>query len=136
MGQRENWKWSEPILLVDQVGWLTRLYGYAQIAYVGGSLIPHGGQNMLEPAAWAIPPIFGPHTFNFKEASQQILEAGGGVRIEDEESLYNTLLELLQLKDKREEMGAKAQKVVAANTGALERTVQAIKSTIKEQTIQ
>ncbi|MBF0358412.1 MAG: 3-deoxy-D-manno-octulosonic acid transferase [Magnetococcales bacterium] len=123
-------EWSEPILLVDQVGWLTRLYGYAQVAYVGGSLIPHGGQNILEPAAWSIPPVFGPHTFNFKDATQQILEADGGVKVEDENSLYNTMLDLLTYEEKRTVMGQNAFKVVKANTGALDRTVAAIVETI------
>lgn len=124
-------EWSEPILLVDQVGWLSRLYGYARVAFVGGSLIPHGGQNVLEPAAWSIPPLFGPHTFNFKDACQQILEAEGGIRVEDEDSLYRETLALLKSDARCQEMGAKAKQVVLSNAGALERTMNAIQMTIE-----
>ncbi|MBF0453448.1 MAG: 3-deoxy-D-manno-octulosonic acid transferase [Magnetococcales bacterium] len=131
-GQRKGQgQWHEPVLVVDQVGWLGRLYGYAQVAFVGGSLVPHGGQNMLEPAAWSIPAIFGPHTFNFKEASQQMLDADGGVMVEDEETLYQETLFLFQSPDKRQEMGARAHKVVADNAGALKRTMDAIEGTIE-----
>jgi 3-deoxy-D-manno-octulosonic-acid transferase len=127
--------WLEAIMLVDQVGWLTRLYGYAQVAYIGGSLIPHGGQNMLEAAAWSIPPIFGPSTYNFQEASRQILEAGGGVMIEGEDSLYIALEDLLQSKEKCKQMGKQAQQVVEANTGALERTMSAIINTMNKDSL-
>jgi 3-deoxy-D-manno-octulosonic-acid transferase len=127
--------WSQAILLVDRVGWLTKLYGYAQVAYIGGSLIPHGGQNMLEAAAWSIPPVFGPSTFNFQEASQQILEAGGGVVINDTDTLYNTLADLLQSEEKCKNMGKKAQHVVEANTGALDRTMSAIINTINTESL-
>ncbi|MBF0447207.1 MAG: 3-deoxy-D-manno-octulosonic acid transferase [Magnetococcales bacterium] len=122
--------WLESVLLVDQVGWLTRLYGYAQVAFIGGSLIPHGGQNMLEAAAWSIPTLFGPYTFNFKEATQQILESGGGMVINNEQELFNALNELLASKEKRLLMGEKAQRVVAENAGALERTIAVIQGTI------
>ena len=125
--------WQETILLVDQVGWLTRIYGYAQVAYVGGSLVPHGGQNMLEPAAWSIPPVFGPYTHNFKDASQQIIDGGGGVRVRDAEELYAAIFSLLNSPQKCRDMGVNAHKVVAANTGALQRTVDAIATTIAGQ---
>ncbi|MBF0445015.1 MAG: 3-deoxy-D-manno-octulosonic acid transferase, partial [Magnetococcales bacterium] len=126
-------EWTQAILLVDKVGWLTRLYGYAEVAYIGGSLIPHGGQNMLEAAAWSIPPVFGPSTYNFQEASQQILEAGGGVMIKDEDTLYSALEDLLKSPEKCKNMGKIAQQVVAANTGALDRTMNAIITTINAE---
>ncbi|MBF0379487.1 MAG: 3-deoxy-D-manno-octulosonic acid transferase [Magnetococcales bacterium] len=128
---QQQYEWFQAVLLVDQVGWLTRLYGYAQVAFIGGTLIPHGGQNLLEAAAWSIPPVFGPSRYNFQEASQQILDAGGGVMIEDGDTLYNAVAELLQSEQKCKDMGNNAQMVVAANTGALDRTMSAIIKTIK-----
>lgn len=122
--------WQEPILLVDEVGWLTRLYGYAQVAFVGGSLVPHGGQNILEPAAWAIPPVFGPHTFNFKDIAYQILEAHAGFCVLDAETLFTAIRDLLTKPEMQKTMGEKARAVVENNAGALERTLKAIQETV------
>ncbi|MBF0193659.1 MAG: 3-deoxy-D-manno-octulosonic acid transferase [Magnetococcales bacterium] len=130
---KEGKDWLNPILLVDKVGWLTRLYGYAKVAYIGGSLIPHGGQNMLEAAAWSIPPVFGPSTYNFQEASRQIIEADGGVMITDTNTLYSAIADLLQNEEKCKKMGKNAQQVVEENTGALDRTMNAIINTINKE---
>ncbi|RMF81094.1 MAG: 3-deoxy-D-manno-octulosonic acid transferase, partial [Nitrospirae bacterium] len=73
-------RWREPVLLVDAVGWVMRLFRYATVAFVGGSLVATGGHNLLEPAAWGVPVCFGPHTFNFPEITERLLAAGGGVR--------------------------------------------------------
>ncbi|MBF0152609.1 MAG: 3-deoxy-D-manno-octulosonic acid transferase [Magnetococcales bacterium] len=125
--------WSEPLLLVDEIGWLTRLYGLARIVFVGGSLIPHGGQNFLEPAAWGIPPIFGPHVFNFRDAARQILEAQAAFQVTDATSLEQISLELLQNPRKRQETGQRAKNYVMTQTGALDRTLQAIVATLSRQ---
>ncbi|MBF0135846.1 MAG: 3-deoxy-D-manno-octulosonic acid transferase [Magnetococcus sp. DMHC-1] len=123
--------WTEPVLLVDEIGWLTRLYGLAQIVFVGGSLIPHGGQNFLEPAAWGIPPIFGPHVFNFRDAARQILEARAGFQVQDAVALEKIVLHLLQNPSLCQETGQRAKNVVMTHAGALERTVQAIQATLR-----
>lgn len=126
--------WSESILLVDQVGWLSRFYDYANVAFVGGSLIKHGGQNMLEPAARGVPTVFGPHTFNFKDISQQILEAKAGVRIQTSEELFTTTRTLLTESQHHKTMSDQAVKVVQNNVGALERTSQAIQTLLSSNT--
>ncbi|MBF0184368.1 MAG: 3-deoxy-D-manno-octulosonic acid transferase [Magnetococcales bacterium] len=115
--------WQEEVLLVDQVGWLTRLYRYAQIAFVGGSLIPHGGQNMLEPASQGIATLFGPHTSNFREAVRQLLEADAAIQLREQTELLSTMQQLLADPARRQQLGERAQQVVAANTGALQRTM-------------
>ncbi|MBF0177794.1 MAG: 3-deoxy-D-manno-octulosonic acid transferase [Magnetococcales bacterium] len=120
--------WPQPLLLVDEIGWLTRLYGVARIVFVGGSLIPHGGQNFLEPAAWGIPPMFGPHTFNFKDATQQFLAARAAFQVADVNALATTARMLLHNPAQRDEAGQRAQDCVLAHTGALERTVRAIQA--------
>ena len=71
-----------PVVLIDTIGDLFSLYGAADLAFVGGSLVPHGGQNILEPAAWGLAPLYGPNLQNFRWA-QQILERpepGSGYR--------------------------------------------------------
>ncbi len=118
--------WPRAVLLVDQVGWLTRLYGYARVAFVGGSLIPHGGQNMLEPAAWGVPSVFGPHTFNFKDASAQLVEHGAAIRIDDGDGLYAALAAILDDDARHRHMGRQGRAVVRSHAGALERTLEAI----------
>ena len=120
--------WDRAVLLVDQVGWLTRLYGYAHVVFVGGSLVPHGGQNMLEPSAWGIPPLFGPHTFHFKEITRQLLEAEAAIQIPHPNALQPALHTLLRDAAHRQAMGRRAKEVVAANVGALQRTMAAIQS--------
>ncbi|OSM04312.1 putative 3-deoxy-D-manno-octulosonic-acid transferase [Magnetofaba australis IT-1] len=119
-------QWRETVLLVDQVGWLTRLYKLAQAVFMGGSLIPHGGQNMLEPAAWAVPTLYGPHTSNFKGVSQQLDESGGAFRIQAPAELAPRLAELLDDAALRQRMGAAARDVVERNAGALERVMAVI----------
>ncbi len=76
-GPRQAPGWG--VLVIDTLGELARLYGLADISYVGGSLVPAGGHNLLEPAAFGSPVIFGPHTDNFDEMARSLEAAGGGV---------------------------------------------------------
>ncbi|MBF0414192.1 MAG: 3-deoxy-D-manno-octulosonic acid transferase [Magnetococcales bacterium] len=124
--------WPDTVLLVDQVGWLTRLYAMAHLVFVGGSLIPHGGQNMLEPAGWGLPVTFGPHTFNFKDAVHLLVEAGAALVVHNEEDLFLACRRLLQEPDVWHQMGQKGREVVAANSGALARTLQEITPLLEE----
>ena len=118
--------WSHAILLMDEIGWLTRLYSYAHIAFVGGSLIPHGGQNMLEPAAWGIPTLFGPSLHNFREISAQLLQENAAICIQTPAELLPTMQDLLADKDRQQAMGERAKKCIALNAGALQRTLAAV----------
>ncbi|MBF0426781.1 MAG: 3-deoxy-D-manno-octulosonic acid transferase [Magnetococcales bacterium] len=124
--------WSEPLLLVDEIGWLTRLYGLARIVFVGGSLVPHGGQNFLEPAAWGIPPIFGPHVSNFRDAARHLLDAEAGFQVADGRELAQVALRLLHDPQGCQEIGQRAKKCVMTHTGALDRTLAAIKTLLSE----
>ena len=122
--------WHNSVMLVDEVGWLTRLYGYADIAFIGGSLIPHGGQNMLEAAAWGIPTLFGRHTFNFKDVTTQLLDGQAALQIQQPEQLTATMQTLLNDDKRCKTMGKQARSVVANNVGALQRTLQAIQTIV------
>jgi 3-deoxy-D-manno-octulosonic-acid transferase len=122
--------WEAAVLLVDEVGWLMRLFGRAQVAFVGGTLVATGGHNLLEPAAWGVPVVFGPHTFNFEDITIQLLEAEGGIQVADGEALYRETLALFRDARRREAIGAAARGVVVANGGALARTMEAIRQAV------
>jgi 3-deoxy-D-manno-octulosonic-acid transferase len=112
------------LLLVDTLGQLARLYGAATLAFVGGSLVPIGGHNVLEPAALGIPVLFGPHTQHFAEPAQALLDAGGARRVADGPGLARALIELLGEADTRSRTAQRALQVVARNQGAMERTIE------------
>ncbi len=82
-------------LIVDQIGLLFHLYHCCQIAFVGGSLLPFGGQNIMEPAAWEKPVIFGPHVNNFQEAADRLVRLGGGRMVKNDTELYLELKKFL-----------------------------------------
>ena len=77
---------NPPVVLVDTMGELSAVWGLADVAFVGGSLFPgRGGQNVMEPAAFGAAVLFGPHTENFRETVEHLLECGGGRRVADAE---------------------------------------------------
>lgn len=110
-------------LLVDTVGELSALYALAPAAFVGGSLVPVGGHNVLEPAAMGIPVLFGPHTEHFAEPAAALERAGGGFRVNDAGDLARTWARLLEDRDYRQQAGRNAAGVVEGNRGAMDRTV-------------
>lgn len=114
------------VLLLDTIGELRAFYAICDIAFVGGSLVKVGGHNLLEPAAMKKPVIFSRYMFNFKEVSEVILEAGGGIAVKDKEELYLKLDMLLLDNDLALSMGEKAYSVIAANSGATSRTLDAV----------
>lgn len=109
------------ILIGDTMGELLTLFGAADIAFVGGSLVPVGGHNLIEPAAWGLPIITGRHLFNFAEAARLLQGAEAMLLTEDEQSLAEQVIELSVNQDKRRQMGENAQAVARANRGALEK---------------
>ncbi|TXS93817.1 3-deoxy-D-manno-octulosonic acid transferase [Parahaliea maris] len=108
------------VLLGDTMGELLLLLGAAQVAIVGGSLVEHGGHNVLEAAAWGAPVVTGPWMFNFEEISQLLVDAGAMVRLADPAQLGDTLLQLLGDAGRRQQMGEAGLRVVAENGGARE----------------
>jgi 3-deoxy-D-manno-octulosonic-acid transferase len=110
---------DEKVILIDSVGVLVPLYRYAHIAYVGGSF-RQGVHNVLEPAAFAIPVIYGPRHTNSQEAVA-LAQRGGGYVVNDEKDLYRVLCTLFDNETKRIEAGKKARQLVEENLGATER---------------
>ena len=111
------------ILILDTIGELDRVYGLGTVSFVGGSLVPFGGHNLLEPASFGCPVVFGPYTHNFVLMSEQLIEAGGGWRVYDEEGLCLAMESLLGDDEIRNRMGRLAKEFVENNRGALDRVV-------------
>lgn len=108
------------ILLGDTMGELLLMFGAADLAFVGGSLVPVGGHNLMEPAAWALPIITGPHLFNFAEASRLLANHKALQVVEDEEELAQVLMTWGENTKLRQRKGVKALVVAEANRGALD----------------
>jgi 3-deoxy-D-manno-octulosonic-acid transferase len=114
------------VLLLDTIGELRSFYAICDIAFVGGSLVKVGGHNLLEPAAMKKPIIFSRYMYNFKEISEAIMAAGGGLVVKDKGELYTQMDNLLSNEGLSREIGQKAYEVIAANSGATVRTLEAI----------
>jgi 3-deoxy-D-manno-octulosonic-acid transferase len=107
------------VFLGDSMGELLLFYAAADVAFVGGSLVPHGGHNALEAALLGLPVLFGPHMFNFIEVSERLLTAQAAWRVTNAEELAARLVELVADHSLRRVAGQRAQTVVEENRGAL-----------------
>jgi 3-deoxy-D-manno-octulosonic-acid transferase len=112
------------IVLVDTIGELGALWGLADVAFVGGSLDgKRGGQNMIEPAAYGAAVVFGPHTWNFKDTVARLREHQAAIQVADATALETETLRLLADPAARAALGCAAQRFVASQQGATQRTV-------------
>jgi 3-deoxy-D-manno-octulosonic-acid transferase len=114
---------EKEVILLDTVGELSALYSIGTVAFIGGSLVPRGGHNLLEPVLCGRPVLFGPHMDNFAEASALFVERGAALQVNDGEELAGQLARLLRDPSARERMGQAAMEALAAHRGACERTV-------------
>jgi 3-deoxy-D-manno-octulosonic-acid transferase len=112
---------SERIIVVDVIGELFKIYSLATIVYCGGSLVPKGGQNILEAAAWGKVIFYGPSMDDFSEEKALLEEAGGGVTIRSAQELFQNILRVLEYPEELEKRGDRGKAVVAANMGAAAR---------------
>ncbi|MDE2315452.1 MAG: 3-deoxy-D-manno-octulosonic acid transferase, partial [Xanthomonadaceae bacterium] len=96
------------------------------LAFVGGSLVPIGGHNVLEPASLGTPVLVGPHTFNFEEITASLIEQGGALRVPDSAALADAVLQLLCDDQRRRAMGLGAQQVFERERGAVGRLMRLI----------
>lgn len=111
------------IYIGDTMGELTLLYAASDIAFVGGSLVPHGGHNVLEPCALGVPVVFGPHMHNFLEISRLTQDRGAGIQVGDKHELRKAVTTLLSDPNLRFKMGEAGKMLIKENKGALERTL-------------
>jgi 3-deoxy-D-manno-octulosonic-acid transferase len=116
----------DSIVFVDAMGELLNFYACADIAFVGGSLIPVGGHNLLEPAALGVPVLCCPHMFAAQDMANQLKDAGGLVEVLSAAHLSDELMRLAADAHVRQQLAARASTVLQANRGALRRTLDAV----------
>ena len=120
-GASKSW-----VLLLDTRGELGAVYHYAAITFVGGTLAPVGGHNLLEPAAWGKPVLFGPHTDHCEEIAQVLESAGGGIRVRTVDQMVQVCRRLLADPVELDRVGQQARSALHENQGALERSLDAM----------
>lgn len=124
-GRRSNKEDIRDVYVLDTLGELFSFYGLADIAFVGGSLVNIGGHNIIEPASYGIPVIFGPYMQNFREISEQFLSVHAAVTV-NSQNMTQTLAELVSDKEKRKSIGNQAKLITERNKGSLEKTLKLI----------
>ncbi|MDD5460405.1 MAG: lipid IV(A) 3-deoxy-D-manno-octulosonic acid transferase [Methylococcales bacterium] len=114
------------VYLADTMGELKMLYAASHIAFVGGSMVPAGGHNILEAAAIGIPVMFGPYMTNFKEIALKALSQDAAVQCQNEDDIVNTILLLYKQPDYREALASRGKAFVSQNQGAIARVYQTL----------
>ncbi len=115
---------APPVILIDTIGELSAVWGLADVAFVGGSLLPgRSGQNMMEPAAFGASVMFGPYTENFRETVAELLARGGARRVVNADELKTALIDDLNDPEAAAARGAAARAFVLAQIGAADRTL-------------
>ena len=118
-------------MLLDSIGELASLYEFADLAFIGGSLVPRGGHNVLEAAQFGASILVGPHTENFRDIIE-VFRRADALRVVTPESLTTTVLRLLQNNEERAALGRRAAEVLRSQQGATERTVNALLELLPE----
>lgn len=111
------------VIILDTMGELASMYAAAEMAFIGATLVPLGGHNLLEPAACAIPVLFGPHTENVRASAAALQRTGGGMVVHDGDELARYWLELLDDPRKRAQTGTAARQAVLECSRAVDRTL-------------
>lgn len=129
-----NWQnTKKEIILIDTVGDLGKIYSLANYVFVGKSLVPSGGQNMMEPAGLGKPVVFGPHIFNFKEEADLLLKNDAAKMVETENELFKAIEFFIKNPEAAKEMGLEAQKVVNEKRGATEKNIEIIRKILGKE---
>ncbi|WP_323072776.1 lipid IV(A) 3-deoxy-D-manno-octulosonic acid transferase [Mycetohabitans endofungorum] len=116
------------VLLGDSLGEMRAYYAAADVAFIGGSLLPLGGQNLIEACAVGVPVVIGPHTFNFAQASADAIATGAALRVQDPAALAQAVRTLLTDRARRVTMGAAGAAFAARHCGATRRTIDALEA--------
>jgi 3-deoxy-D-manno-octulosonic-acid transferase len=115
-----------PLLILDTMGELSRMYSFCNIAFIGGSLVPDGGHNPLEPAAFGKPILFGPYMDDFTEISSDLLAKDAAIVCHDEDDIFEILKKLLVNVSIQKKMGEDAQALVLQHRGVTQRHIEII----------
>ena len=121
----------ERIIIIDKIGELFKIYSLASIVFCGGSLVPRGGQNILEAAAWGKPVFFGPHMDDFSDEKKLLEAAGTGITVRNEKEFFDEALRLMANSEERHLKGEAGRKVIDANKGAAGKYARLILSFLK-----
>jgi 3-deoxy-D-manno-octulosonic-acid transferase len=120
------------VILLDTMGELMSLYRLGTMVFIGGSLVPVGGHNPIEPLFFKKCVLFGPHMFHFLEISQSLLEAGGAIQVDGKEDLFFQLKHLLSDEGARTEVGERGYQFIQKHRGTIERMFEEIKPFLKD----
>ena len=123
--EREGRSLEGGVLLLDSIGELASVYEFADLAFIGGSLVPKGGHNVLEPAHFGVPVLVGPHTENFRDIVD-IFRRADALRVVTPETLRSVMVDLLASVEERERLGRNAQDLMHAQQGGTRRTAEAL----------
>lgn len=127
-------KVKEPqVIVLDTIGELSKIYGLGHISFVGGSLVPFGGHNLLEPASFGLPVLFGPNTQNFAWMAEALVRAKGGVRVKDANEVLSLVSRLICEPELRTQIGDAARAFVIRNRGALDKAMDYISKCLTEK---
>ncbi|MCX8053929.1 MAG: tetraacyldisaccharide 4'-kinase, partial [Armatimonadetes bacterium] len=124
--QPETVTGKEDIIILDTFGELGRVYAVADVAFVGGSLIPKGGHSILQPISQGKPVIFGPYTFKQRDIVSQAKKSGVGFEVHDAQALANELVRLLADGQLLSDISMRCAQLISANAGASRRTAEAL----------
>ena len=116
------------MLLLDTLGELAQVYALASVVFVGGSLVPSGGHNILEPAVAGKAVVVGPHMENFQEIADQFRSESAMVQVASADELAREVSALLLDEERRRGLGERARDLVGRNRGAVSRTTDALSS--------
>jgi 3-deoxy-D-manno-octulosonic-acid transferase len=119
------------VLVLDTVGELTPLWARAGVAFVGGTLVPVGGHNLLEPVFAGRPVLFGPHTENARHAVEILERSGAGLRVDDAGALASAVVALLRDPQRAQGLGAAGREVLATHRGSAERSARLIEALLE-----
>ena len=123
---------TPPVVLLDTMGELMKLYSLGTLVFIGGSLVPVGGHNPLEPLWFGKCVLFGPYMFNFLEISRLLIEASGAVQVKDRMELLSQAKRLLQEAGTRNEIGERGHRVLQSHRGATEKILGELRPILKE----
>ncbi len=131
LAQTKQERQTYPIILIDTIGELGRIYAIGDVVFVGGSLIRHGGHNVLEPAAHGKPIIVGPNMFNFKDSHSLLLNKGACVTVQNGRELTDEILKILSDDALREKMGRASYEIICENRGAAVKSIDYLKEMLQ-----
>jgi 3-deoxy-D-manno-octulosonic-acid transferase len=124
---------SADVLVLDSIGELAALYGIADATFVGGSLVPSGGHNILEPAWYGRPPVFGTSMENFREMAEQFLSAQAGAQVNSGEHLGRVWVQVIDNEALRKKAGDAARALAERNRGATARVTERIAAALEAE---